>query len=48
MVASTGNIRGANAGAMVRRCSFQSSPELSSSPLPVIGRRMRIDAGERR
>ena len=46
--ASTGRVRGASDGAMVRRCSRQSSPSLSSRPLPVIGRRMRIDAGERR
>ncbi len=45
--ASIGSTRGAMAGAMVRRWCFQSSPSLSSSPLPVIGRRMRIDAGLR-
>ena len=46
--ASIGMVRGASAGAMVRRWCRQSSPSLSSSPLPVIGRRMRIEAGERR
>ena len=46
--ASIGITRGAKAGATVRRCSFQSSPSLSSSPSPVIGRRIRIEAGERR
>ena len=40
--------RGASAGAMVRRCSLQSSPSLSSKPAPVIGRRMRIEARVRR
>ncbi len=46
--ASIGITRGPSAGAMVRRCSFQASPSLSRSPSPVIGRRMRIEAGERR
>ncbi len=45
---NTGRVRGANAGAMVRRCAFQSSPVASSRPRPTIGRRMRMAARVRR
>ncbi len=42
--ASSGMLRGAKAGATVRRWCFQSSPSLSNRPLPSSGRRMRIVA----
>ena len=40
--------RGAIAGAMVRRWCRQLSPSMSSTPYPVIGRRMRMTADVRR
>ena len=43
-----GIARGARADAVVRRCSFHSSPWLSNSPCPVTGRKIRIEAGDRR
>ena len=40
--------RGASAVATVRRWTFHASPSLSNMPLPVSGRRIRIEARDRR